>query len=271
MINVKWRGTYGVGDFMMALNICHLYAYEHKTRIHLEMHWDHDEDYLHHPNDPETIWERMDWIHDKYHRQSDVEVEHVFDSPLFPDTFPSGHMNPDKNKTRWIWENGYGSEPNALLRADWVFNKDEFVPKKNKIICWTPHYNAEPPRKWKRFLDADDWSDIISKLQWNGWEFVELTYRTPVEEAYKHIQECDFIVCYDGMWHFIARNFSKPLFIPSWEGITKWNTPQAATRHNRDRVMEFFADGNEDFLPSLQEMKWKADRYKEFISNYHED
>ena len=30
------------------------------------MHWEHDEDFLYHPDDPETIIDRMNFIHPKY-------------------------------------------------------------------------------------------------------------------------------------------------------------------------------------------------------------
>ena len=278
---VKWRGTPGVGDFMMALNVCHNYAFVNKKKVSLEMHWRHDETYLHHPRDPETIIERMEWIHSKYHRQDDVEVSHVYNSNLF-------QFNHEAEKDRYYFEsNAYkptGGPPN-----NWIFKPEEFVSKTKKIVMWTPTYNKEPPRNWKRFLTNDDWYDIIKILRWEGWILQELTYRTPIAEAYRHIQESDFIVCYDGMWHYIARNFGKPMFIPSWEGVTKYHTPHAVTRPNinikdyndnlelaqrigRQEVKDFFSDGGNNFVPNMNKMKNKAKSYLEMLkSKYHED
>jgi hypothetical protein len=278
---VKWRGTPGVGDFMMALNVCHNYAFVNKKKIVLEMHWEHDENYLHHPKDPETIIQRMEWIHTKYHRQDDVTITHVYNSDLFE----SGAFNNRQDKDRFYFDSGAysGDAP----PSDWIFKKEELVPKKKKIVIWTPTYNKEPPRSWKRFLTNDDWYGIIKLLSWEGWILVELNYRTPIKEAYKQIQECDFVVCYDGMWHYISRNFSKPMFIPSWEGITRYHTPQAVKRPNiniknfpdfteaqkvgRQEVKDFFKTGGEDFTPSMNEMKSKANRYLKRISEYYED
>jgi hypothetical protein len=278
---VKWRGTPGVGDFMMALNVCHNYAFVNKKKIVLEMHWEHDENYLHHPKDPETIIQRMEWIHTKYHRQDDVTITHVYNSDLFE----SGAFNNRQDKDRFYFDSGAysGDAP----PSDWIFKKEELVPKKKKIVMWTPTYNKEPPRSWKRFLTNDDWYGIIKLLSWEGWILVELNYRTPIKEAYKQIQECDFVVCYDGMWHYISRNFSKPMFIPSWEGITRYHTPQAVKRPNiniknfpdfteaqkvgRQEVKDFFKTGGEDFTPSMNEMKSKANRYLKRISEYYED
>jgi hypothetical protein len=278
---VKWRGTPGVGDFMMALNVCHNYAFVNKKKIVLEMHWEHDENYLHHPKDPETIIQRMEWIHTKYHRQDDVTITHVYNSDLFE----SGAFNNRQDKDRFYFDSGAYSGDTPP--SDWIFKKEELVPKKKKIVIWTPTYNKEPPRSWKRFLTNDDWYGIIKLLSWEGWILVELNYRTPIKEAYKQIQECDFVVCYDGMWHYISRNFSKPMFIPSWEGITRYHTPQAVKRPNiniknfpdfteaqkvgRQEVKDFFKTGGEDFTPSMNEMKSKANRYLKRISEYYED
>jgi len=266
MEKVRWRGTWGVGDFQHALNVCHNYCFDNTVKANLEMHWSHDENYKPHPDDPETIVERMEWLHNKYHRQDDVVVTHVFNSDLFP----SGNVNPDKSKPRFFFDSNK-FDPTSAPPNDWIFKPEEFVKKRPKIVIWTPAYNSEPPRSWKKFLTIDDWSDIISLLRWEGWILVELTYRTPIKDAYKQIQEADFIVCYDGMWHYIARNFGKPMYIPSWEGITDYNTPQCIRKPSRKSTMEFFADGGEKFQPNLSKMKTKADRYIRMLKEkYHE-
>jgi|TARA_B110000908_G_C10210727_1_gene430082 hypothetical protein len=266
MEKVRWRGTWGVGDFMHSLNVCHNYCFYNNTKVNLEMHWQHDEDYRHHPDDPETIIERMSWIHDQYYRQDDVVVTHVFNSDLFQ----SGNTNPDKQKDRFYFDsNAY--DPSSAPPNDWVFKPEVYLPKKKKIVIWTPHYNSEPPRKWKRFLTKDDWAGIIKLLRWKGWILVELTYRTPVRDAFKQIQEADFIFCYDGMWHYIARNFSKAMFIPSWEGITKYNTPMAMTRPNKEGVLDFIQDGGEGFEPNLTRMKDKSNDYIRMMQERYYD
>jgi len=260
MEKVRWRGTWGVGDAMCALNACHNYSFENKKRVNLEMHWEHGEDFLHHPDDPETIIQRMEWLHKQYHRQDDVLLTHVYESDLFE----HGNVNPNKQKARFYFDSE-AYDPTGTVKNDWIFKPEVFVPKQKKIVIWTPTYNSEPPRRWKRFLTNDDWYDIIKLLTWEGWILVELTYRTPVKDAFKQIQEADFVVCYDGMWHYIVRNFGKPLFIPSWEGITSYNTPQVIRKPNRHQTMEFFADGGEGFTPNLTEMKVKAKEYIDLL------
>ena len=84
MEKIRWRGTHGVGDFMQALNVAHRYSFDHdKLPVNLEMHWEHDEDYLYHPRDPETIIERMHKIHEMYLENNRVVVTHVYNSDMF--------------------------------------------------------------------------------------------------------------------------------------------------------------------------------------------
>jgi hypothetical protein len=60
-----------------------------------------------------------------------------------------------------------------------------------------------------------------------GYDVVELCYRTPIREATYHINTCDFIICYDGMWHYIAKNFMKPMIVSSQDMITTYHTRHA--------------------------------------------
>jgi hypothetical protein len=283
MEKVRWRGTWGIGDSMNALNVCHNYAWSKGIKVNLEMHWSHDENHLETPKDPETIVQRTDWIHTQYHRQDDVVLTHVFNSDLFP----KGNMNSDSNKIRQIFDSGH-KEP---FDNDWIFKPESFTKKKKKIVIWTHTYNTKKPRTWKRFLTNDDWYDIIKLLSWEGWDTVELTYRTPIRDAFKQISEADFVVCYDGMWHYIARNFGKPMFIPSWEGVTHYNTPNAVRRpiqlnveewppekvpelitKARKEVMDWFGSDGKEFELSMNEMKIRSKKYLNRIKKkYHED
>lgn len=264
MEKVKWRGTWGMGDSMQALNVCHNYSFKNKIQVNLEMHWEHDENYLHHPKDPETIIQRTDWIHRQYHRQNDVMLTHVFNS----DVFPHGNTNPDRNKKRFYFDSGAFNDE-VTPPNDWIFRPETFKLKRNKFVYWTPTYNSEPPRSWKRFLTNNDWYDIIKLLSGKGWIPIELTYRTTIRDAFKQIQEADIIVSYDGMWHYIARNFGKPMFVPSWEGITTYNTPQALKRSSRHKTLNFFYN---DLDNNIDKMRKKSEVYLDMLkSKYHEN
>jgi hypothetical protein len=240
MEKVTWRGTPGVGDAMWALNCAHNYCHQNKVSVNLEMHWEHDEDYYHHFEDPETIIERMEYIHNFYHDKESVKVTHVFNSQdrytdwKYTDdliTTDEGRLRSvaiQKSKSRFWFESGsYTDETGAPIPdSDWIFRKEVFRPSiKNKIVIWRPTFNAELPRTWKNFLTFEEWEDIIEQLRSAGMYIVELTYRTPISEVLYHISTCRMVVCYDGMWHYVARNFARPIVVLSTEGITKYHTP----------------------------------------------
>jgi hypothetical protein len=238
---VTWRGTPGVGDFMWALNCAHNYCYHYNKKVVLEFHWEHGENHLHHFEDPETIIERLEYLHNFYHRKDDVKVVHVYESDSrYKDWSFSDDLVHEKdgsvriaakqrkNKSRFWFQSGTYSDQDGspIPDSNWIFREDAFREiDKRKIVIWRPTFNAEIPRTWKRQLTNETWDDIIRQLSASGLYVVELTYRTPVSEALYHISTCRQIVCYDGMWHYIARNLCRPMVIVSTEGVTKYHTP----------------------------------------------
>ena len=253
---VRWRGTHGIGDAMHALNVVHQYGFENDKIIDLEMHWEHDEDFLYHPDDPETIIQRMEWIHGKYYLAARVNITHVYNSDLF--SYKDNENR--RNKVRFMFDS---EQIHPLINQappnQWCFDPREFNNPERRIVVWTPHYNREPPRAWKTWFDADNWEKLIITLQDWGWDFVELTYRTPIAEAYSQIRRARFCVSYDGMWHYIARNFCKPHIIPSREGITSYNTPQAVRIEDAEIMHNFFSEEQQaDKLGYAKERATKA-------------
>ena len=109
-------------------------------------------------------------------------------------------------------------------------------------------------------MTSDDWYDIIQLLRGEGWILNELTYRTPIEEAYNTIQNSKYVVSYDGMWHYISKNFGKPHIIPSKEGVTTYNTPQAMKIHfGKDFKNAFKVDNQTETFRTMRELssEWK--------------
>ena len=271
MEKVTWRGTPGVGDFMWALNCVHLHAFQTKTKVNLEMHWEHGEDHLHHFEDPETIIQRMHYIHNFYHRQDDVVISHVFNSDgrysdwsfredIVPDDDGQVRIKAsDQPKNRFHFESGrYLDTPgHSAPKNDWLFREDAFQnTDKNSIVIWRPTFNAEIPRTWKRILTNQQWDDIIKKLRRQRVNITELTYRTPIREAMYHIARCRLVLCYDGMWHYIAKNFAKPLAVISSEGVTKYHTPHAI----RISPMEDDEINYRDWMGDIPELLGKPKR-----------
>lgn len=240
---VTWRGTPGVGDFMWALNACHRYAADQNVRkINLELHWEHGEDYLHHFEDPETIIERCDYIHDFYHDKDRVEVHHIYNAQ---GRYRDWKFNDDvvlesngekriaaimRKKARFWFESGHYTDKlgDRAPENNWIFRKDafqEYNPK--RIVFWRPTWNAEQPRTWKRQFTNEDWDQLIRHFKALGFEMHELSYRTPASEAMYLISTARMVICYDGIWHYVAKNFARPLAVISSEGVTKYHTPNA--------------------------------------------
>jgi hypothetical protein len=211
---LNWGTTPGMGDIMMALNCAYRWAAENKQHLELNLHWFHDDKHLHHFEEEETIIERTDYIRQLY-LESNVTVNHIFNSD---------RKDLALSETRYDW-----FQPRSGRDANnWMFRPNVFLPTdENKVVLWRPTFNAEIPRYWKRTITKTEWDFIIYNLQNMGYNVVELCYRTPIREATYHINTCNFIVCYDGMWHYIAQNFFKPMIIASHDPITRYHTRQA--------------------------------------------
>ena len=272
---VSWRGTIGVGDFMMALNCCHMHSYQTKVPVHLTMHWNHSEDHLHHFEDPETIIQRMSYIHNYYHRKDDVTVSHVFNSTK--DRYHKPEDEDSDEKPRWWFESGsYPDGPTAAERvappSDWLFRYDLFRQREQrKVVIWRPLHNAAAPTEWKNKLTNDKWDVIISKLHRRGFNITELCYRTPIAEALYHISTARLAISYDGMWHYIARNLATPMIVISKNGVSKYHTPNAiCTSHNKKEEPNIYS-WTSNMGELLGHSKKKANRYFDRVKYIYED
>lgn len=267
---VSWRGTPGVGDFMWALNSCHTHASRTNTNIELEMHWEHGEDYYHHFEDPETIIERMEYIHNFYVDKDRVKVIHVFNSTgRYSDWKFADDIVVEKDgskrmaakvgahdKNRFWFESGTFTDERGGQVPDnnYIFRESAFQEvKMNRITFWRSTSNAELPRTWKRLFKDNDWDDLIRELRQMGFDCHEINYRTPIREAMYLISTSRMCISYDGMWHYIAKNFARPSVIISSEGVTKYHTPNAIRASH-----DLNDDGN---------IWWWMDNFKELMGH----
>jgi hypothetical protein len=220
---IQCRGTPGMGDQMMSLNIAHNVAARLNRKVTLEIHWPHDgnSEWLHHYEDPETMEQRTKYIHQLYTDYNQVEV--VYKHTCSDELWHNRTSGPDP--TNFTAINDWNFDPNVSVAT---------IP--NKVVYWTPYQNAELARKWKLEVSPQDWLKIIQLLQFNGFDCHELTYRTSIREATWHINTASFVVCYDGMWHYIARNFHKPMIVTSKANITRSHTPQAMMIDGKNAV-----------------------------------
>lgn len=211
--SIDWGMSPGMGDVMHALNCAHFWSKENKEHLILNLHWEHGIDYLHHCEETETIIERCDYINSLY-LKSDVTINHITNSKLGKFTGDSRYDWMDVRRRR--------------LCNTWVFDPRVKLPTdENKVVMWRATFNANIPRYWKRAVTNEQWNLIIDALTELGYNVVELCYRTPIREATYHINTCNFVFCYDGMWHYIAANFHKPMFVTTLDKITQYHTPTA--------------------------------------------
>jgi len=211
---IKAKGTIGLGDCMSALNIAHFRSFIFEKKITLENHWYHDEDYQYHFEDPETIIEKFDYFA-KYYQPADVEIKHIFNS-----------TNEGLYKQRY--QHHRGIIKNNDYRA-WSFNASIVNTPivKNKIVMWRQTFNADIPKNYKRIFDNDGWNYIVQSLQKQGYSVAQIDYRTSIREVMYHISTCEATIGYEGMFHYVAKNFWKPMIIFTRDNISKLHTPHA--------------------------------------------
>ena len=263
---VDWKGTIGMGDMLFGLNAVHMLTHLARKERDIEfttmnVHWVHGPDHLHHFEDPETIIERTDYLHSFYHDHTAVRINHVFNS--------------DDNELSRLRHRGLQRKSGARDVLDgvpsWIFRKDVWKDSSdsNKITFWRPYaLNAEIPKGWKRTFSPADWERMLSILRDQGYELVELSYRTPVREAMYHINTSRFCIFYDGMWQYIARNLCKPVIALGDNGIIHVHNPQGVnfkfptTDKRGESIFTYLTD-----LPRTKKhMDRRAKKYRDFIT-----
>ena len=125
------------------------------------------------------------------------------------------------------------------------------------------------PGYWKRQLLPKDWEETKERFRTIS-DYVELNYQTPIKNVFNIIVECDWIFCYEGMWHYIARNLAKPIVIQSQEKITSVNTPQVKRLLNRTSYRNWIKSNKSKLL--IHGLQNRASTYyKNRLKKFHED
>jgi len=218
-----WKTTPGVGDLMYGLNAAYFRSFILQKPVNLNLHWYHSPDFLYHFEDPETIVERFEYINSFYIRdEAEVHIDHVFNS--------TDHALYSR---RWIGytDKKFNTPPGKKRIRDnqWLFRPEvRNRPTVNrKIVLWRETFNAQQPRRFKRTYEADEWLNIIDLIEAQDYKITEIDYRTPIREVFYHIITAEAVICYEGMWHYIANNLAKPMIVLTRDNITKLHTPNA--------------------------------------------
>jgi len=259
---VDWKGTEGVGDILFGMNAVHMMTHLIRKRrplkqMQMNVFWPHDDKFLFHFEDPETIAERGDYLHSFYHDSNAVHINHIFNSTDY--------------EIARLRHRGFQRQAGNMQVLDgiptWAFRHDAWClnPNPKKVVFWRPLFNKAPPWGWKRSFDDNDWERILDILDSKGFTLTEITYRTPVREAFYHINTSRFCIFYDGMWQYIAKNLCKPVISLGDSAIAKVHSPQCLhfkkADDRRDNLFDFLID-----MPnSLKRLDHVANKYRKFI------
>jgi len=257
------KGTPGIGDAMYALNLAHNRSFIFQTKVNLLFRWYHSRSFNYHMEDPETIIQKVNYIQRFYEKEfTDVKIDHTFNetsTQLWVERHQGLHRKMLKN-------NSYSFKYNDWHFADWC--RKEVIPK--KIVMWNQTGNANPPRGYKRPFDREEWTLAKDLMDMQGWDVVEIDYRTPIREAFWHINTCECTVSYEGMWHYVAKNFQKPMIVLTKDIITKHHTPNAMIYQVpkvKEHKIEYFYRFDKKVQRAKDYNKVEVDKFKAI---YHE-
>ena len=251
---INWKTTPGIGDSMYGLNIAFMRAFVNQKPTTFRIHYYFPENYYHHFEDPETVSERTKYVLDRYMWKDIVHVEHVYDCPLGDKLYRKRY-------------NGVKRIPKSEMYRHWSFDPFiETVSMNKKIVIWSPIFNAETVMNGnKHCWNFDEWRRFISLLRDFDYKVVEIDYRTPISEAFYHIRTCECCISYEGMWHYIAKNFYKPHIVFSDAKITNWHTPGAIQLRSKEFYIDTDLHKVDYYIEAAQE---KAYAWKKYFNRF---
>ena len=148
-----------------------------------------------------------------------VEIENIYnavDIPIPGNDLHSGIDGP----------NGY-----RVLDSinTWLFQERFLQSKihKNLVVIWRTSFVRTKFPGFKASYDDAYWDLIIPLLKMQGYTVIDVDYRTPIREVFYLISACEFVVAYNGMYGYLAKNLVKPSIILGNSGILKTHNPQA--------------------------------------------
>lgn len=255
--NIRWKTTVGIGDSMYGLNIAYMRAFINQKPTDLQIHYHFPKDYYYHYEDPESVDARVQYVHDRMMWKDMVNVEHVFESTDLK-LYTQKYQGVTRHKE-------------SELYRYWSFEQTlDTTPIPNKICLWRPSGNLKQQLSGYKLPMLDhEWQRLMDRLADFGYDVAEIDYRTPISEAFYHIRTCEACISYEGMWHYVAKNFFKPHIVFGETSITPWHTPAALYI----KGSEFYIDRDLKKLEyMLEHATEKAYNYKttftQFVNGY---
>lgn len=181
---IEWEATYGYGDIIGGVT----HAIRHDRDLYFNWHKDrhfYPPDQKYHPDDPETIMERTEYIISKF--KCNIEIQHV---------------HKEKWEYRYI---------NRVEEDKWYGTVAPTVDEPevtDTIAVWHPMDNVDLKRQ---VLSNDDWEAMFKLLKTKGENLVFLSYRDPIDHVFETIRKAKLCIGYEGIGQLIAKNYYKPL------------------------------------------------------------
>jgi len=209
---IEWEGTFGYGDASRAIN--HAMFRKHIMMEPIEgisFVWWADRVYgnphiKYHPDDPESIMERVEFICNYFDTAHEFEITHQYKPP-------------------WKGRLHHRPRESPAYECAWWATQNPFIksspPKYKKIVIWTPANNVDDldsdyKTSHKDPLSLDDWDNlysVINILYEPIYEVVYVSYRDPIGVLFDHINTADICIGYEGIGNLIARAMWKPMIV----------------------------------------------------------
>jgi hypothetical protein len=220
---IKWRGGVGYGDTLNTITYSYSCTVRYDQPVYTVIHWPFDVNYKHITDDPETVIERFNYVESTVSRGAhEVTFDHVFLNKI-----PSFRYinNPDHNNP---------------LHGVWYHNQRQTITK--KVVVWSSRHNVDTVGHFKD-PSIDQWDELIDWLTSQGYQVVEVTYRTPIDEVIHHINECCMGIGYDGMIHQLFKYLWKPIIVVCKRfELNQLLVPQAALVGSIDEIYNYGLD-----------------------------
>lgn len=220
---LKWRGGIGYGDTLNAITYSHSCTVRYNQPVYTTIHWPFPCNYKHSAQDPETVVDRFSYVANTMASgRYNVFFNHVFLNKTPPFRYIN---NPDYDNP---------------LHGVWYHNQQQSVTK--KIVVWSSRHNVESVGHFKD-PSIELWDQLIDWLTNQGYQVVEVTYRTPIEEVIQHINECCVGIGYDGMIHQLFKYLWKPIIVVCERfELNQLLVPQAALVGSIDEIYNYGLD-----------------------------
>lgn len=192
--DIHWRSNEGYGDFITGLCYAHSSVIKYDRKVNINFHWPNPKGSLFSKLDFESIDYKFDKILELLKPVDGLTINHTYSS------IPS-----------WRFINEL--EEFNPLHGLW-YTKNRLETEKGLVVFWSSKHNTKFPGYHKDPL-FDHWEEIVDNIKAEGFNVVEVTYRTPIEETMNLIQRCEFGIGYEGMVHQLFKFVWKPLICAS--------------------------------------------------------